>query len=128
METLADLAHVADVLSLHVPGGVATHHMINRAVLAAMKPGAILVNTARGVVVDEAALVDALGDGTIGAAALDVYEREPAVHPGLLDHPRSVLLPHLGSATIEARMAMGMQVINNLEAFFTDADLPNRAA
>lgn len=125
---LCDLAHGCDVLSLHVPGGAATRHLVDRALLEAMRPHAILVNTARGPVVDEDALVDALDRRTIAAAALDVYEREPSVHPGLLHHPRSVLLPHLGSATIEARTAMGMQAIANIEAFLRGGELPNRVA
>ena len=127
-ESLHDLAAVSDVVSLHVPGGPATRHMVDRAFLAAMQRDAILVNTARGPVVDEAALVDALDSGRIGAAALDVYEREPAVHPGLIGHARTVLLPHLGSATIEARTAMGLQAIANIYAFLRGAELPNRVA
>lgn len=118
----------ADIVSLHVPGGADTHHLVNAELLAAMRPGAILVNTARGTVVDEAALADALDRGTIAAAALDVYEGEPRVHPGLLAHSRSVLLPHLGSATIETRTAMGMQAIANLDAFFAGQEPPNRVA
>ena len=102
--------------------------MINRDSLRAMRSAAILVNTARGSVIDEAALGDALQEGRIGAAALDVYAEEPAVHPGLLAHPRTVLLPHLGSATIEARTAMGMQAIANIEAFLSGRELPNRVA
>jgi lactate dehydrogenase-like 2-hydroxyacid dehydrogenase len=93
-----------------------------------MKPGAILVNTARGSVVDEAALADALADGPLGAVGLDVYEHEPKVHPKLLANPRAVLLPHLGSATIEARNAMGMQAVVNLQAFIDGREPPNRVA
>ncbi len=125
-DSLEALARVSDVVSLHVPGGVATHHMVDAAFLAGMRPDAILVNTARGSVIDEAALADALATGALAAAALDVYEHEPRVHPRLLDHPRSVLLPHLGSATTETRTAMGMQVITNIDAFLGRADLPNR--
>ncbi|WP_420140804.1 2-hydroxyacid dehydrogenase [Sphingomonas sp.] len=128
LPSLEALAATADILSLHVPGGAETRHLIDARILAAMRPDAILVNTARGEVVDEAALADALAAGTIAAAALDVYEREPAVHARLLDHPRSVLLPHLGSATIETRTAMGMQAIANLQAFFAGDTPPNRAA
>ncbi|MGE7204062.1 2-hydroxyacid dehydrogenase [Sphingomonas sp. NPDC019816] len=128
VESLAELARVSDVVSLHVPGGAATRHMIDAAFLGAMRPDAILVNTARGPVVDEAALAEALAAGTIAAAGLDVYEREPEVHAGLLAHPRSVLLPHLGSATTETRTAMGMQAIANIDAFLAGRDLPNRVA
>jgi lactate dehydrogenase-like 2-hydroxyacid dehydrogenase len=127
-ETLQALAAEADILSLHVPGGAATRHLIDAPLLARMKPHAILINTARGPVVDEAALADALAEGRIGAAGLDVYEQEPAVHPTLLTCERAVLLPHLGSATIETRTAMGMQAAANLEAFFEGREPPNRVA
>ena len=126
MPSLSALAEAADVVSLHVPGGAETCGMIDGAFLSAMKAGAILINTARGSVVDESALVRALKSGGLSAAGLDVYADEPVVHPGLLDHPRTVLLPHLGSATIEARTAMGMQAIANLEAFFAGRELPDR--
>ena len=83
-----------------------------------MKPGAFLINTVRGDVVDEAALVTALKDGAIAGAGLDVFEKEPAVNAGLIDLENVVLLPHLGSATQETRKAMGMRVVDNIEAFF----------
>ena len=83
-----------------------------------MKPGAFLINTARGDVVDEAALVTALENGDIAGAGLDVFEKEPAVNSGLLGLENVVLLPHLGSATQETRKAMGMRVVDNIEAFF----------
>ena len=127
-DTLEALAAEADVLSLHVPGGAATRHLIDAPLLARMKPHAILINTARGPVVDEAALAEALAQGRLGAAGLDVYEREPAVHPALLACERAVLLPHLGSATIETRTAMGMQAAASLEAFFDGREPPNRVA
>jgi lactate dehydrogenase-like 2-hydroxyacid dehydrogenase len=111
-----------------VPGGAATRHLIDAPLLARMKPHAILINTARGPVVDEAALAGALIQGRLGAAGLDVYEREPAVHPALLACERAVLLPHLGSATIETRTAMGMQAAASLEAFFDGREPPNRVA
>lgn len=127
-ESLEALAAEADVLSVHVPGGPATHHLVDRQLLGRMKPTAILVNTARGSVVDEAALAEALAEGSIAAAGLDVYEREPEVEPMLLSLPNVVLLPHLGSATIEARTAMGMQVVNNLEDYFAGREPRNRVA
>lgn len=96
----------SDVVSLHTPGGPETHHLIDAARLALMKPTAVLVNTARGSVVDEAALADALHAGRIFAAGLDVFEAEPQVHPSLLDAPRTVLLPHIGSASQATRTRM----------------------
>jgi glyoxylate reductase len=96
----------SDVVSLHVPLTDATRGLIGRAELAAMRPTAVLVNTARGPVVDEEALADALTDGTIFAAGIDVFEREPEVHPKLLAAPRAVLLPHIGSASVATRTRM----------------------
>jgi lactate dehydrogenase-like 2-hydroxyacid dehydrogenase len=127
-ESLAHLAAEADILSLHVPGGADTYHLVDRGILARMKPTAILVNTARGSVVDEAALAEALAERRIAAAGLDVYEREPEVEPMLLSLPNAVLLPHLGSATIEARTAMGMQAADNLEDYFAGRGARNRVA
>lgn len=121
--SLDELIASSDVLSLHIPGGQDTFHLINAARLAMMKPTAVLVNTARGPVVDEAALVQALATHRIAAAGLDVYEEEPRVHPGLLQLENAVLLPHLGSATLETRTAMGMRVAQNLEAFFAGQPL-----
>ena len=126
--SVEQLAAHCDILSLHVPGGEGTHHLVDASLLAAMQPHAILVNTARGSVIDEAALADALAAGRIAGVGLDVYEREPQVHPALLAHPRAVLLPHLGSATIEARSAMGMRAAANLDAFFRGEEPPDRVA
>ena len=100
------LLTAADVVSVHCPYSPATHHLIGAAQFDAMRESAYLVNTARGPIVNEAALVDALRDGQIAGAGLDVYEREPLVHPGLLELDNVALLPHLGSATIETRTAM----------------------
>ncbi len=108
----------ADFVSLHCPGGKETYHLIGSAAFAAMKPGAFLINTARGDVVEEAALVTALQSGQIAGAGLDVYENEPTVSDALLEMENVVLLPHLGSATEETRVAMGMRVVENLEVFF----------
>jgi len=96
----------ADVVSLHVPGGDATRHLIDARRIALMKPTAVLVNTARGPVVDEAALADALHGDRLFAAGLDVFEREPEVHPNLLTAPRTVILPHIGSASQATRTRM----------------------
>jgi glyoxylate reductase len=126
--SLADALARADVVSLHVPGTPDNARLIGRAELAEMKPDAILVNTARGSVVDSAALAEALHDGTIGAAGLDVYEDEPRVPAELLAAPRCVLLPHIGSATVRARDAMASTVADNVLAALAGAEPPNRVA
>ncbi|WP_424347648.1 2-hydroxyacid dehydrogenase [Kocuria sp. CH-021] len=110
---LDELLSVSDVVSLHCPYGPATHHLIGPEQLAAMKDSAYLVNTARGPIVDEAALASALRDGRIAGAGLDVYEHEPQVHPELLELDNVVLLPHLGSATVETRTAMAVLAADN---------------
>ncbi|MFP6741840.1 MAG: D-glycerate dehydrogenase [Alphaproteobacteria bacterium] len=124
--SVEELLARADFVSLHCPGGGATRHLIDSNHLAAMKPGAILVNTARGDVIDEAALAKALADGRIAGAGLDVYEAEPTVHPDLLAQENVVLLPHLGSATEETRTAMGMKMADNALAFFAGEAPPDR--
>lgn len=115
----------SDFVSLHCPATPETHHLIDAGRLARMQPHALLVNTARGDVVDEAALVAALEAGAIGGAGLDVYEREPELARGLLEAPNTVLLPHLGSGSEETRVAMGMCAVDNLTAFFAGKALPN---
>ncbi|MGZ8471867.1 MAG: 2-hydroxyacid dehydrogenase [Gemmatirosa sp.] len=127
-DTLADLLAASDVVSLHCPATPATRHLIDAAALAHVRPGAILVNTARGDVVDEAALADALRDGRLAAAGLDVHEHEPWVAPALLALENVVPLPHLGSATSETRRAMGDRALDNLEAFLDGRELPDRVA
>ena len=104
---LDDLMREADVVSVHVPLTEDTHHLVDAHRIGLMKPTSVLVNTARGPIVDEAALADALHANRIFAAGLDVYENEPAVHPRLLTAPRTVLLPHIGSASVATRTAMG---------------------
>lgn len=106
----------SDVLSLHCPYSPATHHLLGAEEFAAMKPTAHVVNTARGPVIDEAALVEALKSGQIAGAGLDVFEDEPDVHPGLLECETAVLVPHLGSATIETRTAMATLAADNAAA------------
>ncbi|MHB1504166.1 MAG: 2-hydroxyacid dehydrogenase [Acidimicrobiales bacterium] len=106
MADLDSMLAISDIVSLHVPLSIETHHLIDARRLDLMKPSAVLVNTARGPVVDEAALADALVEGRIFAAGLDVYENEPAVHPRLLAAPHTVLLPHVGSASTATRTAM----------------------
>ena len=110
---LDELLATADVVSLHCPLNTETRSLIDAAALARMKPTAFLINTTRGPVVDEAALAEALRAGTIAGAGLDVYEREPIVHPDLIGLENVVLLPHLGSATIETRTAMGVLAVRN---------------
>jgi len=110
---IADLLERADVVTVHAPLMDETRHLIDAAALSRMKESAYLVNSARGPIIDEAALVEALRDGKIAGAGLDVYENEPDVHPGLLELDNVVLLPHLGSATIETRTAMGVLAADN---------------
>jgi glyoxylate reductase len=110
---LADLLSAADVVSLHVPLTETTHHLINEASLRSMKAGAYLVNTSRGAVIDEPALVLALREGWIAGAGLDVYENEPDLAPGLRDCQNVVLSPHLGSATVATRAAMAQLTAQN---------------
>jgi glyoxylate reductase len=115
-------------VSLHVPATPETQGLIGPGELARMKPYAVLVNTARGPLVDSAALADALREGRIGGAGLDVYEDEPGVPPELLDAPRCVLLPHIGSATTRARDAMARLVADNVLAALRGAEPPNPVA
>jgi glyoxylate reductase len=117
----------ADVVSLHLPLTNDTRHLIDAEALAAMRPTAVLVNTARGPIVDERALVEALESGSIAGAALDVYEREPAVEEGLLGLENVVLSPHLGSATRDTRVAMGMLCVDALRAVLLEGRSPANA-
>ncbi len=119
------LAAKVDVLVVAVPGGAETHHLIGEAVFAAMKPTAHFINIARGDVVHEAALIDALEKGVIAGAGLDVYEFEPAVPPRLMALENAVLLPHLGTAALEVREDIGRMAVANLRAFFAGEDVPN---
>lgn len=116
--SIEDVLRAADFVALHCPGGAATRHLMNAERLAQMRPGAFLINTARGDVVDQEALVEALVERRIAGAGLDVYEGEPRVPDALKRLDNVVLLPHLGSATLETRVAMGMRVVDNLEDFF----------
>jgi lactate dehydrogenase-like 2-hydroxyacid dehydrogenase len=126
LPTIEDVLAASDFVSLHCPGGAENRHLMNAARFAAMKPGAFLINTARGEVVDEAALISALEQGTIRGAGLDVYEAEPNVPERLKAMENVVLLPHLGSATEETRTAMGMKVVDNITAFFEGREPPDR--
>lgn len=125
-ESLLALAASVDVLVIAVPGGDATHHLINSEVLSAMQSHAYLINIARGNVVEETALIDALSNGQIGGAGLDVYEFEPAVPEALKAMENVVLLPHIGTAALEVREDMGMMTVTNLKAFFAGQTPPNK--
>ena len=125
-ERLEQVLEEADFVSLHCPATPETRHLMNAERLGRMKPGAYLINTARGDVVDEAALVAALRSGRLAGAGLDVFEREPQVSPELLAMENVVLLPHLGSATRETRVAMGMRALENLRLFFQGKPLRDK--
>jgi glyoxylate reductase len=115
-----------DLVSLNCPATPETHHILSAARLAALQPHAIVINTARGELIDEAALAKALNENRLGGVGLDVFEHEPAVHPGLLHSPKAVLLPHLGSATVESRQDMGDRVILNVMTFANGHRPPDR--
>jgi glyoxylate reductase len=124
--SLQDLLEEADVMTIHVPLTPSTHHLIGARELAWMRPTAILINTARGPIVDEGALADALKKGVIAGAGLDVYEQEPALHPTLAQLKQVVLLPHLGSATAHARVQMGLVCLENIHAVLNGRPAPNQ--
>lgn len=126
--SLAQLLESSDFVSLHCPATPDTRHLIGATELAQMKRSAYLVNTARGDVVDEDALVHALQNRIIAGAGLDVFEREPAVPDALRDHPGVFALPHLGSATVSSRTAMGDCALRNIAAFLRGEEPPNRVA
>jgi glyoxylate reductase len=126
--SLETLLARSDFVSLHVPLSADTRHLIGAKQLRLMRPSSYLLNTSRGPVIDEAALAEALHAGQLAGAGLDVYEQEPAIHSGLLTHPRVVLLPHLGSATSSARIRMGMMCIDNVMAVLEGRPAPNRVA
>ncbi|MGE0859922.1 MAG: 2-hydroxyacid dehydrogenase [Gammaproteobacteria bacterium] len=126
--SLDDLLARSDFVSLHCPGGAATHHLLNAERLARMRSDAFLINTARGDVVDQDALIAALAAGRLAGAGLDVYAGEPRVPAPLLAMQNVVLLPHLGSASRETRVAMGLRVLANLDAFFAGHEPPDRVA
>jgi glyoxylate reductase len=121
-DSLDELLATSDVVSLHVPLSQETHHLIDAAALAKMKDDAYLINTSRGPLVDEEALCDALERGTIRGAGLDVYEHEPRVNPRLPTMKNVVLLPHIGSATEEARNAMARIAATNVLLFLGGAE------
>ena len=125
MDTLDEVMASADVVSIHVPGG-GSSHLINASHIAKLKPTAYLINTARGDCVDQTALIKALTENQIAGAGLDVYTQEPNVPDELRRLDNVTLLPHIGSATIEVRTAMGMLAVDNLDAFFANETLPSK--
>lgn len=128
VDSLDALLTSVDFVSLHCPGGDENRHLINREKLRLMKPTAYLINTARGEVIDEDALIDALMNKSIAGAGLDVYENEPKIDQRLFNLENAVLLPHLGSATVETREAMGFRVVKNLEQHFQNMPPEDRVA
>lgn len=128
MKSVRELAEKCDVLSLNCPLTDETHHLVNRDILAAMPDHAIIINTARGPVIDEEALAEALHSGIIGGAGLDVFENEPEVHPRILNAPNCVITPHIASATHQSRKSIGMLAADAIIGVLQgkpDSDIPN---
>ncbi len=125
-KSLDDMLSRVDIVSVNCPRTPQTYHLLSAERLALLKPTAILINTARGEVVDEIALAEHLDKGLLAGAGLDVFEHEPAVNPKLLKNPRAVLLPHMGSATMEARVDMGEKVIINIKTWVDGHKPPDR--
>jgi len=123
---LPQLLQAADIVTIHTPLTDSTRGLIGKSELAMMRRSAYLINTARGALVDEAALAEALEQGRLAGAGLDVYQHEPHVHPRLLALPNTVLLPHIGSATAETRVKMGLMVADNITAVLEGREAPNR--
>ena len=117
-----------DILSLNCPLSAETHHFLDSRRIGLLKDGAIVVNTSRGPVVDDSALIAALRSGKVRAAGLDVFEGEPQINPAYLELPNAFLLPHIGSATVETRNAMGFKCLDNLDAWFSGQEPPDRLA
>lgn len=121
--SLDSLLSQSDYISLHTPLDESTYHLIDAEALSKMKKGVFIINTARGPVIDESALVAALECGHIGGAGLDVFEKEPEINNGLLGRDNVILVPHIGTATVEARIAMGRYAVKNITLFF-DGESP----
>ena len=120
VDDLTKMAEACDVLIIITPGGAATHHLVNGEVMNALGPNGTLINVARGTVIDEQAMIEALSEGRLGWAGLDVFEHEPKVPQALRDLPNATLLPHVGSATHETRAAMGKLTVDNLLSHLND--------
>jgi lactate dehydrogenase-like 2-hydroxyacid dehydrogenase len=123
-QTGEDLLAVSDFLSIHIPGSAENRHYLNAERLSLLPPGAVVINTARGTVVEDAALIAALKSGRIRAAGLDVFEGEPAVNPAYFDLKNTFLLPHLGTATLDTRAAMGFRALDNMDAVLRGGQPP----
>ncbi|KAH7367034.1 D-isomer specific 2-hydroxyacid dehydrogenase [Plectosphaerella cucumerina] len=121
--TTAELLRTSDVISIHVPLLPSTRGLINDKTIATMKKGVVIVNTARGPIIDEAALVRSLDSGKISSVGLDVFEKEPAILPGLLNNPRAVLLPHIGTMTVDTQKKMEVLVIDNVKSALSHGKL-----
>jgi lactate dehydrogenase-like 2-hydroxyacid dehydrogenase len=127
-ETLDSLLGVSDVLSLNCPSTPETKGLLNAETIARLPDGAIVINTARGALVDDKDLIAALASGKVAAAGLDVYNNEPDIHPGYRETANAFLLPHIGSATLETRDAMGFRALDNLDAIFAGREPRDRVA
>ena len=125
-ETIEQMLPRVDIISINCPSTPATHHLLNKERLSLLSPHSYLVNTGRGDVIDEMALIELLKENKIAGAGLDVYEHEPVISAALIDLPNVVLLPHIGSATIEGRHAMGDKVIINIQTFLDGHTPPDR--
>ncbi|HUM11010.1 MAG TPA: D-glycerate dehydrogenase [Myxococcaceae bacterium] len=126
--TVEELLPLSELLSLHAPSTPETRHLLDARRLGLLPPGAIVVNTARGDLVDDEALIAALRSGQVGAAGLDVFQGEPALHPAYRSLQNTFLLPHMGSATIETREAMGFRALDNVDAVLSGKPAPDRVA
>ncbi|HVP60807.1 MAG TPA: D-glycerate dehydrogenase [Myxococcaceae bacterium] len=126
--TVEELLPLSELLSLHAPSTPETRHLLDARRLGLLPRGAIVVNTARGDLVDDEALIAALRSGQVGAAGLDVFQEEPALHRGYLGLENTFLLPHMGSATIETREAMGFRALDNVDAVLSGRPAPDRVA
>ena len=126
--TVEELLPLSQLLSLHAPSTPETRHVLNARTLALLPRGAIVVNSARGDLVDDEALIAALRSGQVGAAGLDVYQGEPALNPGYRTLENTFLLPHMGSATIETREAMGFRALDNVDAVLAGRAARDRVA
>lgn len=124
-ESLNDLLADADVVSLHIPMSAKTKHLFGKAQFDAMKPGSVIVNTARGGLIDEEALLEALETGKLHGAGLDVYPDEPKINPAFFQHPSVTLLPHMGTETWDSRDKMALMVLDNILASLRNEPLPN---